>query len=204
MKTRCWRMWFGMAILVIGMPLSARALDLDGCSNLTLRGDYNFTISGQIFHPDGTVDARAGVAIAHFHGDGTFDQDDFVMSSFLHGPVPSPDTDPATGFHTNETGSYTVNPDCTGKGAINFHNGIVITLMFVVSRSGDTIHTVVSSVTMPNGMSPGTPVIRSDGWRQPRHGAEEASTQGTQGNREAMPSKAAKPTKKQTTGQVKV
>jgi hypothetical protein len=173
MKNRYWKICVGTAILAMAVPLSALAVDNDGCSNGTLKGDYAFTLSGQIFHPDGTVDTRAGVAMTYFDGAGNLKQDDFVMSSSLGGPVPSPDTDPLSGFHTNETGTYTVNPDCTGNATIDFPNGIVIKLMFV-NASGTSIHTVVSSITLPNGTSPGTPIIRSDGRKQARHD-EEAS-----------------------------
>jgi len=204
MKNQFWKVCIAVAIFAVAIPLSALAQDNDGCSNATLRGDYLFTISGQIFHPDGTVDARAGVAITHFKGNGDLSQDDFVMSSFLHGPVPSPDPNLLTGFNTKETGSYTVNPDCTGNATIDFPSGNVIKLMFVVSRSGDSIHTVVSSVTLPNGMSPGTPVIHSDGHRQPPHFEVEASTKGAQSNHAAEASAKAKTTKKQRVNYVKV
>ena len=167
MNNRYWRSYIGTAILAMALPLSAHAQNGGGCSNGTLQGVYAFTISGQIFHADGTVDTRAGVARASFDGAGNFTQDDFVMSSSLGGPVPSPDTDPLSGFHTNETGTYTVNPDCTGNATINFPNKVVIKLMLVVYDAGTDIHTVVASVTLPNGASAGTPLIRSEAHREP-------------------------------------
>jgi len=167
MKNRGWKTCVGTAIFALAIPLSALALGNGGCSNSTLKGDYAFTITGQIFHPDGTVDARAGVALTNFDGAGNLTQDDFVMSSSLNGPVPSPDTDPVSGFHTNEKGTYTVNPDCTGNATIDFPNGIVVELMLVVNGAGASTHTVVTSITLPNGKSPGTPIIRSDGQREP-------------------------------------
>ena len=166
MKKRYWRRYVGTAILAMAMPLSALAMGGEGCSNETLKGVYAFTITGQIIHSDGTVDARAGVATASFDGAGNLSQEDFVMSSSLGGPVPSPDTDPRTGFHTNETGTYTVNSDCTGNATIDFPNGIVVKLMLVVYDSGTNVHTVVSSIRLPNGSSPGTPIIRSEGRRE--------------------------------------
>jgi hypothetical protein len=154
---------FFAAGLALALPWAALALDNDGCSNGTLKGDYAFTVTGQIFHSDGTTDTRAGVAMTDFDGAGNLSQADFVMSSALAGPVPSPDTDPASGFHNNETGTYTVNPDCTGNATINSPSGIVIKLKLVVFDSGRSVHTVVSSITLPNGGSPGTPLIRSEG-----------------------------------------
>ena len=166
MKKRYWRRYVGTAILAMAMPLSALAMGGEGCSNETLKGVYAFTITGQIIHSDGTVDARAGVATASFDGAGNLSQEDFVMSSSVGGPVPSPDTDPRSGFHTDETGTYTVNSNCTGNATIDFPGGIVVKLMLVVYDSGTNVHTVVSSIRLPNGSSPGTPIIRSEGRRE--------------------------------------
>jgi hypothetical protein len=186
-----------LVLLLLGGPcLRAQTLDNDGCSDRTLRGDYTFTISGQIFHPDGSVDSRVGVAITHFNGAGYLSQDDFVMSSFLQGPVPSPDANPLTGFKTKETGTYTVNPDCTGNATIDFPNKFVIKLMFVVSVSGADIHTVVVSVTTPTETSAGTPIIHSDGHRQPAYFSEASSSNGAQGNHAAKVADKAKRAKK--------
>ena len=168
MKNRYWRNYVGTAILTMVLPFSAHAQNGGGCSNGTLQGAYAFTVSGQIFHANGTADTRAGVASTNFDGAGNLTQDDFVMSSALGGPVPSPDTDPLSGFHTNETGTYTVNPDCTGNATIDFPNGVVIKLMLVVYDAGTDIHTVVASVTLPNGTSAGTPLLRSEAHREPR------------------------------------
>ncbi|HXY01468.1 MAG TPA: hypothetical protein VEI54_11145 [Candidatus Limnocylindrales bacterium] len=187
MKTWMLKLITAVTFASLFLTLPARAQDNDGCSIRTLSGDYTFTIQGQIVHPDGSLDYRAGVAITHFDPvNGSLSQDDFVMSSAFKGPVPTPPSDHApSGFHTNETGTYTVNPDCTGNASINFPGGIIITLMLVVDPSGDTVHTVVSSVTLPGGGSPGTPIIHSDGRRQHRRLEQAANPQGTQGNREA-------------------
>lgn len=203
MKNPYLKICMAVAILALAVPLAAIAQDNDGCSNWTLKGDYTFTVSGQIVHPDGTLDYRTGVAITHFNGAGGLSQDDFVMSSALKGPVPSPDTAPS-GFHTNETGSYTVNPDCTGKATINFPNGIVIELMLVVESSGNSVHTVVVSVTMPGGGSPGTPIIHSDGRRQPFHFDAAANTQGSQANRATAASDNSKSDKKQSAARIQL
>jgi hypothetical protein len=68
--------------------------------------------------------------------------------------------------------TYTVNPDCTGSAEIdtkaldsegNVVPGPVIKLKFVLSHHGDTIHTVVASLTLPTGPVPAA--IRSDGYK---------------------------------------
>jgi hypothetical protein len=140
----------------------AQVQDNDGCGNWTLKGDYTFTVTGQIVHPDGTIDLRAGVAMTHFDGNGGLQQEDYVMSSTLEGP-----TGPPFVFHGGENGTYNVNADCTGDAVIVFPNKIQIKLMLVVRSSGAAVHTVVSAITLPNNTSPGTPIIQSEGLRQP-------------------------------------
>lgn len=172
------RIWIGIVAsiaLVAALPLGALAQDNGGCSNATLNGDYAFTVSGKIFHPDGTVDTRAGVAMTHFNGAGGLTQNDYLMSSSIYmasgandGHVPGP-PDPTTGFNTGETGSYTVNSDCTGKMEIDFPvpptatTGAVIKLRIVVSDGGRVIGTVVSSLTPPGSATPVNAIIRSEG-----------------------------------------
>ena len=93
-----------------------------------------------------------GVAMARYDGMGGLTQVDFVFANGVLVPGP---TDPTTGFHINETGTYTVNPDCTGTYTINFPSpgpglsGAVIQVMFVLGNHGHTIHGIVSSLTPP-------------------------------------------------------
>jgi hypothetical protein len=59
------------------------------------------------------------------------------------------------GFHTEESGTYTVNSDYTGSAKIKFPppgaglSGAVIEVMFVLSNHGRTIHQTVRSLTPP-------------------------------------------------------
>src|SRR6267143_3792851 len=105
-----------ITLLALGSSVQAQSNDNDGCSNSTLKGDYAFTISGQIFNPDGTFTQINGVAMTNFDGktdahcEGGLTQVDFIVSNPpLAGP-PSP-TDPSTGFGTQESGPYQVFPD---------------------------------------------------------------------------------------------
>jgi hypothetical protein len=179
--------FFKAALALAFAPLvfgsSVRAQDNDGCSNATLKGDYAFTVSGQIFLATGQVVQRQGIAMTHFKGDGTLSQEDFVLSD-PNAPKPAgvPPTDPSNSFHNDETGTYTVNKDCTGTFTINLpplndpQTGEpvtkpgFITAMFVLGDHGQTIHTIVVAIQPPGTPPPGTPgavhaLIRSDGER---------------------------------------
>lgn len=160
-----------LAVLVASSP--ARAQDNDGCTNATLKGDYAFTISGQIFLPVVGAVQRQGVALMHFDGAGHFDQVDFVLSSpnapALPGPPP---TDPVTGFHNQETGTYTVNQDCTGNYEIDDPpittpngqiSGAIIKVMFVLSNHGHAVHAVVSALTPPGKTATVPALILAEG-----------------------------------------
>jgi hypothetical protein len=162
------------AIALLALAGSARAQDQDGCKNATLNGDYAFTVSGQIFIPNGPTIQREGIAMTHFDGKGGLTQVDFVLSSPNAAPPPGPaPTDPLTGFHNEETGSYAVNPDCTGHFEIDNPSittpsgavvkGAVIHVMFVLSNHGHAIHTIVTSITPPGAPGPVPALIRSEG-----------------------------------------
>jgi len=157
----------GMFLMGV-MGAVARAQDggNEGCSDATLKGDYAFTVSGTIWVTDvtGTVQPvqREGVAMTHFDGTGGLTQVDYVMSSpnAKKPPVPPP-TDPVTGFHTDETGTYKVYSDCTGTFTINSPGPTTITVSFVLSNQGRSIHTIVTSLALPTG--PVQALIHSEG-----------------------------------------
>jgi hypothetical protein len=141
-----------LALILFGGS-ALRAQDNDGCNLSTLKGDYAIRISGQVFNSTGAVvTQRDGVAMTNYDGVGGLTQVDFVFGNGVLVPGP---TDPTTGFHINETGTYTVNSDCTGTATINFPSpglglsGAVIRVMFVLSNHGRTIHQIVSSLTPP-------------------------------------------------------
>jgi hypothetical protein len=129
------------------------------CSNATLRGAYAFRVSGKVFVPGTSTIAvyNDGVAMTTFNGMGGLTQEDWIMRNGVSDPPPTP------GFHDNETGTYTVNADCTGHAEIDFPippggtSGAVITLKFVLGEHGRVIHTIVTSLRPPN-TPPGTSV----------------------------------------------
>jgi hypothetical protein len=164
----------GLLVLFASSPAKAQLTDNDGCSNATLRGDYAFTVSGQFFLPGGAVVQREGIAMTHFDGAGGLTQVDFVLSS-PNAPAPpgTAPVDPVTGFHTQETGIYTVHADCTGTFTINSPSlttpsggtvkGAIIVVKFTLSNGGRSIHTVVTSLTPPGAPGPVPALIRSEG-----------------------------------------
>ncbi|GAP67529.1 hypothetical protein MBSD_n2856 [Mizugakiibacter sediminis] len=122
-------------------------------------------MSGQIVYPGrppGTqVETRDGVAMTHFDGYGHLSQVDFVMANGT--PLPGA-ADTVTGFHINETGTYTVYADCAGRAEIALQTPIgpaKISLMLVLGHGGRTLHTVVSHLAPPDG-SLALPYIQSD------------------------------------------
>lgn len=124
MKTFCRISVTTMAVLLLGMSAHAQ------CSNATLSGDYSTTIEGQILG----VGPVNGVAQTHFDGAGGLTQLDFVVHG---GNVPA-------GWRPG-TGTYSVNPDCTGSAVITPATGPVLNLRFVVLRNGKEIRTVVAN-----------------------------------------------------------
>ena len=168
MKTLLLRSSLALGIAFLAFSSSTLAWN-KGCNNSTLEGDYAFTVSGTIFMPNNVTVTREGIALTHFDGKGNLEQVDYVLSN---GVLPPGPVDNENGFHTDETGTYTVNPDCTGSAEIdtkaldsngNVVPGPVIKLKFVLSHHGDTIHTVVASLTLPTGPVPAA--IRSDGYK---------------------------------------
>ena len=103
------------------------------CSNRTLRGDYGFAIDGQILAGPFAGLLR-GVAMTHFDGRGNLDQVDFAT---ING-VPR-----WTGWRP-VTGTYEVNPDCTGAAVLYPSDGSPsLHLRLVVVEHGKGIRAVV-------------------------------------------------------------
>ncbi len=101
------------------------------CTNLTIKGSYVFTIHGQILTPNGPL-LVDGIARTTFDSNGNLTQVDAVA---VNGSVP-PGWRPGTG-------TFSVNPDCTGTMTIVNENMPPLNLQIVVAQSGNTIHTVV-------------------------------------------------------------
>lgn len=103
------------------------------CSNLTIKGTYAFTIHGTVFLPGGAPPLLVdGLAKTTFDGNGNLTQLDAVA---VNGNV-------APGWRLS-TGTYSVNPDCTGTFTVSNGDQPPIHAQFIVAQSGNTIHAIV-------------------------------------------------------------
>ena len=152
-----------MAVCAMAVGVTSYA-QADGCSNATLKGLYAFgvtayTPAGQ---PNGPPQVVAG--IKDFDGKGNFTQRDYQGDSLR--------TMGQTDFSTGETGTYTVNSNCTGSGVLNLNVPVppglstgVIKVMFVISNGGRHIHEVVSEFTPPFFTAPQPTQTSADDWK---------------------------------------
>jgi len=153
-------------VLAATAAFSATAVSAQSCSSETLKGDYAFRVSGEIFAGTSLI-YRDGIALTSFDGSHLLTQVDYVLANGV--PVAGP-TD-ANGFHTDETGTYSVNENCTGQAEINFPtppggtSGAVLKLFFVISDDGRQLNTIVTSITPPNTTTAVPANIHSDAVR---------------------------------------
>jgi hypothetical protein len=127
---------------ILSMALLAAAGCIPGwaqqyCFSGLLQGNYAFTITGQILAGP-SAGPVTGVALTSFDGQGNLTQVDHVVHN---GGLPAVAWRPGTG-------TYTLNPDCTGNAQINFTDGSPsLTLYFVLvfTNSGSEIRTVVNN-----------------------------------------------------------
>jgi hypothetical protein len=117
--------------LALSSAITAYASD---CSNVTIRGTYAFTVYGQILPPvlpsPLLID---GIAKTTFDGNGNLTQVDAVA---VNGNIPL--------VWRPGTGTYTVNPDCTGIMTLVNQDQAPLHLAILGSHSGGLIHTVVT------------------------------------------------------------
>jgi len=118
----------------MGPTVRADNEDTKGCTNKTLQGDYGFALEGEILGPG--LQFR-GVVMTHFDGNGNFTQVDHIV---FNGVPPAEEWTPGSG-------TYTVNPNCTGSAVLIVPGNPLspINLHFVVVRQGKEIHQVVDA-----------------------------------------------------------
>jgi hypothetical protein len=125
----------GAVLPLLAMALCPAARQELVCSNSTLRGDFAVVISGQTGVPTNPV-PRSGVAMTRFDGEGNVTDLDHIVGN---------GTQPPTEWRSG-MGTYTVNPDCTGKFEVQFPSGgPTLVLYFVVGKFGNAFRGVVGA-----------------------------------------------------------
>jgi hypothetical protein len=102
------------------------------CSNRTLSGNYGFTLEGVVVGPNLPI---RGVVMQHYDGKGNITQVDHIV---VGGFPPAQDWQPGTG-------TYSVNPDCTGTAVLHTPANPEVNLHFVIVRRATEIHQVVDA-----------------------------------------------------------
>jgi len=119
---------FRISLFLLTLALAASstlAAHASPCSNSTIQGTYASTIHGTIFLPDGSTLLVDGIAKATFDGNGNFSQLD-------------------AGWRPG-TGTYSVNPNCTGTQTIMIEGMPDLHLQFIVSQAGNKMRSVVTN-----------------------------------------------------------
>ena len=121
-----------LVLLILALAASSTlTAHASGCTNQTIKGTWGQNLQGLIFLPNGTSLVLTGVTKTTYDGLGNLTA---VDSSGVNGNVPA-------GWRTG-TGTYTVNPDCTGTETISFPGQPDIHAQFVVAQSGNKLHYV--------------------------------------------------------------
>jgi len=107
------------------------------CSERTIAGNYAFSIEGTLLLPQGGTLLLRGISLAHYDGRGNMTQIDHVVTN---GAAPQEEWTPGTG-------TYTVNPDCTGTQTIDIpgNPSSPVNLHFVIDQGGKEIRQVVDA-----------------------------------------------------------
>ncbi len=157
------RKWVSSGLLTAAITLpalsgAARAGGSDdlGCSNATLKGDYAFSVLTIV--EAAPVGPGVVVGLGTFDGKGGFKQIDFPGNGATDLGL--------TAFRTGQSGSYTVNPNCTGFITIDLGATVgTVTNAFVISNAGRAVHAVIAGFTAPDGTLVTPLQSRIDFWK---------------------------------------
>lgn len=128
--------WFLLASATFAMAQSENSEGRrahKACSNRTLLGDYGTKLEGTILGPNLTLRT---LVLAHFNGEGNINEVDHVV---LNGTPPAAEEE-----WRASTGTYTINPDCTGSAILTILPGAPpLMYHFIVVKNGREILEVV-------------------------------------------------------------
>ena len=147
-----------ISLLWLSSASWAGGTDDFGCSNATLKGEYAFGVTNYAFPL-----VVAGVRV--YDGKGNFTERGYAGDS-----VPAQFSPPA-GQPGAQSGTYHVDPDCTGSGELDLNVPVpsgstgVVKFLFVISNGGRHIHAVVSEYTPPGSSGPVPAQTSEDDWK---------------------------------------
>jgi|SRR5208337_102769 len=121
---------FTLAALALGVAVAANAGN-KGCSLATLKGAFADKDTGFITAPPELAGPFAGVNIDTFDGKGALTGTGIVS---LNGNIV-----PGT-----YTGTYTVDPDCTGTYTVQNSLGLTVHAFFVIDDGGNELQIVIT------------------------------------------------------------
>jgi len=120
-----------LGLLISGVGRPEQALSENPCSLRTLKGIYAYHCSG-VHLGNGQPIYVAFAGQEHYNGDGT------MTGTYTF-------SDNGTISHNiSYTGTYTVNPDCTGTLATKDVNGVVVHADLFFGRDGEEVHFVLT------------------------------------------------------------
>src|SRR5215469_14627270 len=131
------RMWMAAMIVCGSLALGASLAQANGhCSNRAIDGDYGFSAEGVLLPAAGVTLQFRSTGVAHFDGKGNVT---WVEHTVVNGQSLQ------AGFIA-ASGTYTVNPDCTGTAMVNTPNSPVpLNLHLTVVRDGTEVHTILDT-----------------------------------------------------------
>jgi hypothetical protein len=130
------RILSGIALFAFGLSPAALA-DNKGCSNITVKGTYAFTGTGSFVSPAALAGPFAEVGTQSFDGRGGTT---YAATLSQNGNIVS----------VAATGTYTVNPDCTGTMTVQVAPfGVTVHLFFAINDAGNEFRAIE---TEPGGV----------------------------------------------------
>ncbi len=111
-----------------------------GCTVATLSGSYGYLLQAFFLPHERTPVASALVAaeigVQTYDGTGNTSGSETVNGA-------------GTIFHRTYTGTYSVNPDCTGSVTLNLDNGVTVTGSFTIVDGGKEIEVLNTTTSGP-------------------------------------------------------
>jgi hypothetical protein len=132
------------------------------CNDGSLQGDYAFKAQGEVLgtldasnvlHPFAAPQPINSIAVVKFMGNGTLTREDFTVANGTP-QLASPGNGGPDGFRVNQTGTYSINDDCTGTMEVvipgaSANANTTLDFALVLVDFGQSVFAVISKETVP-------------------------------------------------------